>query len=148
VYKQVIRQSGGPNWHHATHTSPSKTSAACPRPDEVEELASKQRIEPAGGLVENQQLKSVREGLHDADLLPVALRQPSDRTIEVEVEALGQGHDHVATASTAQARQMMQQLPCRLPPVRSVEPEDLAGNDREIDTGQSERAGAVPLGQP
>jgi hypothetical protein len=46
-----------------------------------------QGIESAGRLVEDQEIRSMEEGLHDSHLLLVASRQISDRTREIECEA-------------------------------------------------------------
>ncbi|HVL97704.1 MAG TPA: hypothetical protein VM324_00210 [Egibacteraceae bacterium] len=69
--------------------------------DQVEEPPLEQWVEPACRLVEDEQLRTVHERLHDADLLLVALRQPADGPVEVEVEALSEGSDPVGARAAA-----------------------------------------------
>ena len=59
--------------------------------DQRQELLLHQRVEPAGRLVEDQQLGRVEAGQDQTDLLAVAARELAERTIEVGAEALGQG---------------------------------------------------------
>ena len=58
--------------------------------DDGQELLLHQRIEPGGGLVEDQQLGLVEERLDQADLLAVAARQLAQRARQVGLEALGE----------------------------------------------------------
>ena len=59
--------------------------------DQRQELLLHQRIEPAGRLVEDQQLRRVKAGEDQADLLPVPPRELAERAIEIGTKALGQG---------------------------------------------------------
>ena len=82
------------------------------------ELVLQQRVEPGGGLVEDQQLGPVGEGLDDSHLAAVAGAQLADRAGRVEVEALQQlGHERLVEAS----------------PQRPVEGEDVVGAVAGID---------------
>jgi hypothetical protein len=54
------------------------------------ELLLQQRVESAGRLVEHEQLRPVHERLHEAELLPVPLRELADRTVEDGAEALAE----------------------------------------------------------
>ena len=58
----------------------SRTSSA--------ELVLQQRVEPARRLVEDEQLGTVHERLHEPELLAVALRELADRPVEHDAEAL------------------------------------------------------------
>jgi hypothetical protein len=64
----------------------------CPLPChltyELLELVLEERVETRRGLVEHQQLGAVHERLDQRDLLPVAAGQASDRSLDVESEAL------------------------------------------------------------
>jgi hypothetical protein len=57
---------------------------------ELSELVLEQWIQTRRGLVEDQQLGPVHEGLYERDLLPVPSRKGTDRTVEVDGESLGQ----------------------------------------------------------
>jgi hypothetical protein len=57
------------------------------------ELLLHERVEPAGRLVEHEQLGFVHERLDQADLLLVALRQVAHRSAEVDAEAVGEAVD-------------------------------------------------------
>ncbi len=55
--------------------------------EERPHLGLEQRIEAGRGLVEDDDVRAVHEGLHDADLLSVPFRELADRPVEVEVES-------------------------------------------------------------
>ena len=48
-----------------------------------------QRIQPGGRFVEDHELRTMEEGLYQAELLPVAPAEAPHRHVEVEVETLG-----------------------------------------------------------
>jgi hypothetical protein len=78
--------------------------------DEPQELLLHQRIEPAGGLVEHQQLGIVERGLDKADLLAVAARELAERPVHVRLEALrelGPASEIAHAASLGQERQQL-----------------------------------------
>jgi hypothetical protein len=83
----------------------------------VHELLLQERVEPAGRLVQHQQLRLVHERLHDADLLPVALRQALDLPVEVEAEVVGEAGDPAGGDAAAQTPQVFQELAGGLPAV-------------------------------
>jgi histidinol dehydrogenase len=58
--------------------------------DDVEQFRRRLRVETGGGLVEDEQLRSMHERQQQADLLTVPLRQLVDRAIEADVEPLDQ----------------------------------------------------------
>jgi hypothetical protein len=58
--------------------------------DQRQELALHQRIEARGRLVEKQDRCVCHEGLHDPDLLAVAVGEGPDAPIETEIEAPGE----------------------------------------------------------
>ena len=58
--------------------------------DHLQELPLHQRIEAAGGLVEDEQLGPVHERLDQPDLLLVALRQGAHGSRQVDPESVGQ----------------------------------------------------------
>ena len=73
--------------------------------DELVELLLHERVEPAGGLVEDQQLRPVEERLDQADFLPVAAREVADRSVEIGGEALARARPNAqARASRAGRR--------------------------------------------
>ncbi len=59
-----------------------------------EELALDERVEAAGRLVEHEELGPVHEGLHEPELLLVALGEGAHRAGEVQTQALREGFDH------------------------------------------------------
>jgi hypothetical protein len=59
-------------------------------PQQGLELVLHQRVQPRRRLVEHQQLRTVQESQHQADLLPAALRQLAHRTIDHHLEPAGQ----------------------------------------------------------
>jgi hypothetical protein len=63
-------------------------------PRELAELRLIQRVETAGGLVEDQNIGLVHERLDDRDLLAIALRELPDRAVENALEAR---HERVAS---------------------------------------------------
>ena len=75
------------------------------------ELALQQRIESAGGLVEDQELGVVHERLHEPDLLTVALRQIPNLAVQRQVEAIGQRVDRLLWHSAPQPSEMHQDRP-------------------------------------
>ena len=52
--------------------------------DQVEELALHQRIESAGGFIQEEQLGAVQQPLHDADLLLVAVGEVADAPVQFQ----------------------------------------------------------------
>lgn len=74
------------------------------------ELVLHQRVQPAGGLVEHEQLRGVGEGLHQSDLLLGALGQAAHGTIQVQTQALGQGLHGVRPTPAAQRHQVREEL--------------------------------------
>jgi hypothetical protein len=79
--------------------------------DQLEELPLHQRIESAGGLVEDQQVGVAHERLDDPDLLAVAVRERPDPTFEVQLQALGQEHDSPPLDAPTEAAEVAQVLP-------------------------------------
>ena len=57
-------------------------------PDDARELLLHQRVESGGRLVEYQELWSMHQGEHDADLLPVPLGERPHGAVEHDAEAL------------------------------------------------------------
>ena len=116
--------------------------------DEPLELVLHQRIEAGGRLVEDQQLGPVHERQHQADLLPVALRQLPRRTIENDLEALDQlvgvrriavRPGHARTSRCAVARSCAGTAPARRGGSRC------AGGSRRC---HAERRGRAPTACP
>jgi hypothetical protein len=79
-----------------------------------------ERIEPRGGLVEDEQLGPVHERLHEPDLLAVPLREGADRAIEVELELLRERLAVAEAFHPAQAGEVAELLAAGQP---LVEPE-------------------------
>jgi hypothetical protein len=67
-----------------------------------------QRVQPGDGLVEDEQLRIVHEGLDEAQLLPVAGRQLADGPVQVGAEALGQRVAAPAIDPAAQLAQVVE----------------------------------------
>ena len=76
--------------------------------DEVEELMLHQWIEAAGGLIENQQLGLVHEGLDQSEFLTISLRQIAYGPVEVEIQALGERFHRAGCDGAADALEMIQ----------------------------------------
>jgi hypothetical protein len=72
-----------------------------------------QRVEAAGGLVENQQIGPARERGDQLHLLPVALRQRPDLLVGVELEALDQRVPVGGVGPAAQRREVGERLGAR-----------------------------------
>src|SRR6266566_4306584 len=79
--------------------------------DELVELLLVQRVKPAGGLVEDQQLGSVHEGEEDAELFLVATGVLAEAAAEVEVEALGDFAYDAGIDVAAEAAEVSDHLP-------------------------------------
>ncbi len=88
--------------------------------DHAVELALHERVEPAGGLVEDQQLGLVHEGLDQAELALVAGREVAGAAREVEVEALGERLDLRRRDAAAQVAPVAQGLLAGQPRVERV----------------------------
>src|SRR5665647_893176 len=93
--------------------------------DERPELPLHERVETQGRFVEDEQVRLVHEGLHQADLLLVAVREVGELPAQVEVEPVGEGPDaagfdaaaqpgqqpdHVAGARPGELRQLPRQV--------------------------------------
>ena len=68
------------------HCGPARRRLA----DEGAKGALRDGVETARRFVEHEQLRLVRQRLHDADLLPVSSGQRADRAVERHVEAIGE----------------------------------------------------------
>jgi len=132
-----------------------------------EELLLHQRIEAAGRLVEDEQLRRVEEGADQADLLAVTTRELAERAVEVGAEAarqllgaakpvdasqLRQQGDRLAAAGALAvaevARQVAEPRPDRDAVAMAVEAEDAGAAGarvQEVEQGADRRrlAGAV-----
>jgi hypothetical protein len=97
--------------HVGRHEHRAALDAGLPR--HGAELLLEQRVQPAGGLVQDEQLRVAHERPHQADLLLVALGQPTDRP--PEVQPLGQHVDASTGDPTAQVAEEREQLPAGLP---------------------------------
>jgi hypothetical protein len=86
-------------------------------PDHHQELLLHQRVQAAGRLVQDQQLRCVHERLHQADLLPVALREAADPGAQLQVEPAGQLLDAAGGDATTEVAQVGERLADRLAPV-------------------------------
>ena len=112
----------------------------------MHELLLQERVEAAGRLVEDEQLRLVHEGLHDADLLPVALGQPLDLPTEVEVEASAQPVDPRPWHPTAQVAEVREQLASGLPAVDDEVAGEVADPAAQRPGPVGARVGAEHLG--
>ena len=70
-----------------------------PLADQSPDVVLSQRVEPAGGLVEDQDLRIVHERGDHADLLPVALREVWMARSRLSAEPLGQWVDRIVTVA-------------------------------------------------
>ena len=77
-----------------------------------------QRIETRRGLVEDEQLGSVHERLHERDLLPIPSRQRSDRPVEVDGESIRQILQPSRVHAAAESREPVEELRPREPLVQ------------------------------
>ena len=80
-----------------------------------QELALVQRIEPAGRLVEDQDLRPVHERLDDSKLLSVALRKLPDRTVEDAAEPLDERVPRCVVDASSESPERVQLLPAGQP---------------------------------
>src|SRR5215218_2688796 len=58
--------------------------------DYLQELLLNQRVQPAGGLVQDQERRPVEHGLYETDLLLVPPREPAHRTFQIRTQPVGQ----------------------------------------------------------
>ena len=84
------------------------------------------RVQPARRLVEHHELGPVLEGLHDPDLLLVALRELPGRAVERQVEAAGQRPGGGEVAHALEAAEERERLARGEPLVQPQLPREVA----------------------
>ena len=106
---------------------------------EQAELVLQQRIEPARRLVEDEQLGTVHERLHEPELLAVALRELADRPVEHDTEALDERVPQPRIDRSAETGEGSELLVAREPVVQA----QVAGQVADAPAGGDAVAAAV-----
>ncbi len=115
-------------------------------PNHGQELALHKRIQPVGGLIEDEQLGVEEEREQERDLAPIAAREVPQVTVQVEPESLGELVAAGRIEATPQVSETGGQLHCG----KSVGQPQFAGNvgqpapHRHPVAGRVEAEGANP----
>ena len=91
-------------------------------PDHAVEFLLHQRVQAAGGLVQDQQFRLVHKRLHQAEFLLVALGELAGMPVQVQAQAFRERIDPAGRDRPADGLVMRQQCPAVTLPSRNSSP--------------------------